>query len=63
MKPGSMPEYGVSTSRAIRVSRTPGIGFMPKRRSTATWAWPPPTSTRSLTIATPPGVIQVARSK
>src|SRR6056297_917603 len=29
--------------------RRPGTGFIPKRRSTATWEWPPPTSTRSFT--------------
>jgi hypothetical protein len=34
---GSMPEQGVSTSREIRVTRTPRIGIMPDRLSTATW--------------------------
>ena len=32
----------------MRVIRTPGIGFMPKRLSTMTWLCPPPASTRSL---------------
>jgi hypothetical protein len=45
---GSIPEYGVSTSREISVIRTPGIGFIPNRFRTATWLWPPPTSTTSL---------------
>jgi len=35
--PGSMPEYGVCMSVQITVSRTPGIGFMPKLLSTPTW--------------------------
>ena len=35
--PGSMPEYATSSSGVTRVRRTPGIGRMPKRRSTATW--------------------------
>src|SRR4051794_9562845 len=45
-----MPEYGVSRSRVIRVTRTPGSGRMPNRFSTCTCAWPPPTSTRSWAI-------------
>src|SRR5687768_11184199 len=37
-----MPEYGVITSRAMRVRRTSGIGRIPKRFSTSTCEWPPP---------------------
>mmetsp|Transcript_25119 Transcript_25119/g.76458 ORF Transcript_25119/g.76458 Transcript_25119/m.76458 type:complete len:208 (+) Transcript_25119:572-1195(+) len=44
-----MPEYGVSTSLVINVRRTPGIGHMPSILKTWTCAWPPPTSTRSVT--------------
>ena len=54
MWPGSIPEYGVSTSRQMSVIRTPGIGLIPKRLSTMTWLCPPPTSTRSLTIGVEP---------
>ena len=43
-----MPEYGVWTSRVIRVKRAPGSGFMPNIRSTVTCAWPAPSSTTSL---------------
>ena len=35
-------------SRETRVSRTPAAGRIPKRLSTATWLWPPPTSTMSV---------------
>ena len=31
-------------SRPISVSRTPGIGFMPKLFTTWTCEWPPPTA-------------------
>src|SRR5690242_13970550 len=48
-----MPEYGVSTSRLTRVTRTPGTGRMPKLFSTWTCACPPPTSTRSCCIVPP----------
>src|SRR4051812_8357250 len=41
-----MPEYGVITSRAIRVTCTSGMGRMPKRFSTSTCEWPPPIRTR-----------------
>ena len=35
-------------SRETRVRRTPATGRIPKRLSTATWLWPPPTSTMSV---------------
>ena len=41
-------------SRETRVRRTPATGRIPKRLSTATWLWPPPTSTMS--VATGAGV-------
>jgi hypothetical protein len=42
--------YAVCTSLVTRVSLTPGMGSMPKLLTTSTWAWPPPSSTKSCTI-------------
>lgn len=50
MCPGSMPLYGVSTSRVMRVTRTPGKGSIPSIRKTFTCECPPPTKTKSFTI-------------
>ena len=36
----------------VGVRRTPGMGRMPKRLSTAIWLWPPPSSTKSLSTGT-----------
>src|SRR5688500_806683 len=48
MTPGSMPEYGVSRSRATNVTRTPRSGFMANAFKTCTCACPPPSRTISV---------------